>query len=173
MLTQCSHDENFAFLGKQDQGEAVVLANPKTAEYQVVRTSLLPGLLKTLGSNTHHALPLQIFEVSDVVLQDPKSDVYARNERHVGCLYNAKTSGFELVHGLVDRLMLMLDVPSGPTGYSISPLDCKTYFPGRCAAINYKGTVVGQFGILHPDVTDAFGITGVCSALEFNLEAFL
>lgn len=31
--------------------EAVQLSNPKTLEYEVVRTSLIPGLMKTLNSN--------------------------------------------------------------------------------------------------------------------------
>lgn len=35
-FTLCSHDENFAFLNKKDNNEAVVLANPKTTEYQVI-----------------------------------------------------------------------------------------------------------------------------------------
>lgn len=35
-FTLCSHDENFKFLNQPDQGEAVVLANPKTVEYQVI-----------------------------------------------------------------------------------------------------------------------------------------
>lgn len=36
-FTLCSHDENFAFLNKVDNhDEAVVLANPKTLEYQVL-----------------------------------------------------------------------------------------------------------------------------------------
>ena len=41
-LILCSHDENFAWLNRtDDRNTAVKLANPKTAEYQVVRTSLL------------------------------------------------------------------------------------------------------------------------------------
>lgn len=49
---QCSHDDNFAYMNKKDDGKtAVKLANPKTVEFQVVRTSLLPGLLKTFQGN--------------------------------------------------------------------------------------------------------------------------
>lgn len=70
-LTLCSHDENFAWLNRTDDGKtAVKLANPKTAEYQVVRTSLLPGLLKTLRGNLSARLPLMITEASDIVLKD-------------------------------------------------------------------------------------------------------
>lgn len=70
-LILCSHDENFKWLNRSDDGTiAVRLQNPKTAEYQIVRTSLLPGLLKTIGSNKHHSVPMKIFEVSDVVFKD-------------------------------------------------------------------------------------------------------
>ncbi|KAH3083740.1 hypothetical protein KXW28_001847 [Aspergillus fumigatus] len=70
-LILCSHDENFAWLNRKDDGTtAVKLANPKTIEFQVVRTSLLPGLLKTIRENKHHAVPIKIFECSDVAFKD-------------------------------------------------------------------------------------------------------
>ena len=108
-LILCSHDENFAWLNRKDDGKTTVkLANPKTAEYQVVRTSLLPGLLKTIRENKHHAVPMKIFEVSDVAFKAPERERKARNERHFAAAWIGKTSGFEVVHGLMDRIMLML-----------------------------------------------------------------
>ena len=108
-LTLCSHDENFKFLNRTDDGSQVVtLANPKTAEYQVVRTSLLPGLLKTIRENRHVGVPIKVFEVGDVVYKAPHLERKCRNERHFAAAYCGKTSGFEIVHGLLDRLMLML-----------------------------------------------------------------
>ena len=108
-LILCSHEENFEWLNRKDDGNtAVRLANPKTAEYQLVRTSLLPGLLKTINSNKHHAVPMKIFEVSDIGLIDMEQERKSRNERHFAAAIMGKTSGFEQVHGLLDRLMLML-----------------------------------------------------------------
>ena len=108
-LILCSHDENFAWLNRQDDGKtAVKLANPKTLEYQVVRTTLLPGLLKTVRENKHHSVPMKVFEVSDVAFKDPSRERKARNERHFAAAWYGKTSGFEVVHGLMDRIMLML-----------------------------------------------------------------
>lgn len=52
-FTLCSTDENYKFLRKENDKKAVVLANPKTMEYQVARTSLLPGMLKTAEANKH------------------------------------------------------------------------------------------------------------------------
>lgn len=110
-LILCSHDENYAWLQKKDDGRAVRLQNPKTAEYQIVRTSLLPGLLKTVRENKHHSVPMKVFEVADVVFKDMGAERQSRNERHFAACWYGKTSGFEQVHGLMDRVMLMLKAP--------------------------------------------------------------
>ncbi|KAL9637283.1 MAG: hypothetical protein Q9164_002296 [Protoblastenia rupestris] len=189
-LILCSHAENFVNLNRTDDGEtAVKLANPKTAEYQVVRTSLLPGLLKTLRENKHHTLPIKIFEVSDVAFKDLTLERKSRNERHFAAAYIGKSSGFEIVHGLMDRIMLMLKSAfiTGEEGlqgkdaaeaaYWIDEVDDPTFFPGHAAAINFrvrgKESVVGVFGILHPSVLERFELRYPVSTLEVNVEVFL
>ena len=108
-LILCSHDENFGWLNRKDDGNtAVKLANPKTSEFQVVRTSLLPGLLKTIRENKAHSVPMKIFEVSDVAFKDMSLERKSRNERHFAAAWYGRTSGFEVVHGLLDRVMAML-----------------------------------------------------------------
>lgn len=107
-LILCSHDENYAWLNHADDGKAVRLQNPKTLEYQIVRTSLIPGLLKTVRENRKHAVPMKVFEVSDVCFQDLKAERRSRNERHFAACWYGKNAGFEQVHGLLDRVMTML-----------------------------------------------------------------
>lgn len=107
-LILCSHDENYAWLNQKDDNRAVRLQNPKTAEYQIVRTSLLPGLLKTIRENKGHAVPMKVFEVSDVCYKDATLERRSRNEKHFAACWYGKSSGFEQVHGLLDRVMLML-----------------------------------------------------------------
>ena len=108
-LILCSHDENFAWMIRKDDGNtAVRLQNPKTQEYQIVRTSLVPGLLKCVRENKHHRVPIKVFEVSDVAFKDTSKERKSRNERHFCAAWYGKTSGFEMVHGLLDRIMLML-----------------------------------------------------------------
>ncbi|CAJ0912669.1 17588_t:CDS:10 [Entrophospora sp. SA101] len=184
-LILCSHDENFAYLNKKDDNKtAVKLANPKTAEYQVVRTSLLPGILKTVKENKKHSLPIKVFEVSDVAFKDDSQERRARNERHVCALHCAKGSGFETIHGLVNRLMNMLHVELVPEssdklGYYIKESNDPTYFPNRSADIFLRQKTnsetlttkkIGNFGIIHPKVLENFEIIYPCSALEFNLD---
>lgn len=159
-LILCSHDENFAWLNRKDDGETVIrLANPKTAEYQVVRTSLLPGILKTIRENRKHALPLKVFECSDVAFKDGTLERKSRNERHFAAAYCGKTSGFEVVHGLLDRLMLILSqgfTQAGALekeiGYWTEEGSEDTYFPGRAANIWVRGKdgkelIIGSFGM--------------------------
>lgn len=115
-LILCSHDENFAFLNRKDDGQtAIVLANPKSAEYQVVRTSLLPGLLKTIRENKHRAVPLRVFEVADVGLKDEERERKTRNERRFGAVYYGKSSGFEVVQGLMVRFSTIVKATNANT----------------------------------------------------------
>lgn len=125
-----------------------------------MRTSLIPGLLKTIRENRSHALPIKIFETSDVVFKDIGKERQARNERHAAAVWCNKTAGFEIVHGVLDRAMKMLEIPHASpdikagTGYYLKETSgmcpfyhqfnnsncCSDpmYFPGRAARIIYR-----------------------------------
>lgn len=111
-FTLCSRDDISTKLNKNiEQLPAVHIGNPKTLEFQIVRTTLIPGLLKTLAANRKMPLPMKLFEISDVVLADKTAEVECRNERRFCAVNSNKTAGFEVVHGLLDRMMLLLEVP--------------------------------------------------------------
>jgi len=107
-LSLCSIAENYEFLRKQNDDLAVVIGNPKTTDYQLGRTNLYVGLLKTLQHNKKVALPIKIFEISDVILKSEGYDVGAKNSRHLCAMYMNINAGFEHIHGLLDRIMLLL-----------------------------------------------------------------
>ena len=97
-LSLCSKAENYALMGLEDDGLSVRLANPKTVEFEVCRTSLLPGILKTFRENKHvpYAKGVKLFEVSDVVLKDPAKYVGARYERHLCAVYMGQAAQIEV-----------------------------------------------------------------------------
>uniref|UniRef100_A0A3Q2ZVE0 Phenylalanine--tRNA ligase beta subunit n=1 Tax=Kryptolebias marmoratus TaxID=37003 RepID=A0A3Q2ZVE0_KRYMA len=171
----CSQEDIADKLGKKiSETRAAHISNPKTAEFQVARTTLLPGLLKTLAANRKMPLPLKLFEISDVVLKDNTKDVGARNSRRFCAVYYNKSPGFEVIHGLLDRTMQLLEVKVGSReGYHIRAADDSTFFSGRCAEIFVHGKSVGHLGVLHPDVIERFELTMPCSALEMDIELFL
>ncbi|ERN15392.1 phenylalanine--tRNA ligase beta subunit, cytoplasmic [Amborella trichopoda] len=174
----CSHKENFLMLNRKDDSKmAVVIGNPRSSDFEVVRTSLMPGILKTVGHNKDHPRPIKIFEVGDVVFLDGEKDVGAANRRQLAALYCNANSGFEVIHGLVDRIMEVLGIPFVPvgddTGYYIKPSHEPEFFPGRQAVILYRGKQIGRFGIVHPEVLANFDIPDPCSLVELNIEALL
>ncbi|PON92694.1 Phenylalanyl-tRNA synthetase, class IIc, beta subunit, archae/euk cytosolic [Trema orientale] len=174
----CSWRENFTMLNRtDDESTAVVIGNPRSADFEIVRTSLMPGILKTVGHNKDHPKPIKIFEVGDVSVLVEGHDIGAANHRQLAALYCGATSGFELIHGLVDRIMEVIGAPFVPlddnTGYSIKPSEEPEYLPGRQASIIYKGTRIGTFGIVHPEVLNNFDIPDPCSFVELTIQSFL
>ncbi|KAK5105799.1 hypothetical protein LTR62_002141 [Meristemomyces frigidus] len=202
-LILCSRDENYAWLNRPDDHRAITLQNPKTAEYQIVRTSLLPGLLKTLRENKRHPVPMKVFEVSDIAVKDESLERKSRNLRRFAAVWYGKSSGFEMVHGLLDRVMGMLrgafvtreegleDIKGveeagkkGGMRYWIEAVEEPTFLPGHAAAIflrlgaggdGKEGSPVriGTFGILHPTVLKHFQLPFPASTLELDVEVFL
>jgi len=200
-----SKHDNFTAMKKEiDMGLAVSLSNPANVEYEVVRTTLIPGLLKVLQHNKAASFSngFKIFEISDVVLKDAEhvqteSKVGARNSRRLAAVYAGPTSGFEIIHGLVDRVMQLSEVcpekeyiENSLKGdeekyrvtreglfYTIRESEDSSYFPGRVADIMFRrgddveAKKVGTFGILHPHVLKKFEILYPTTALELDLEA--
>lgn len=72
---------------------------------------------------------MKLFEISDVVLKDTNTEVSARNERRLCAVNCNKTAGFEVVHGLLDHVMLLLSVPWNPKktteGYYLQSIEGK------------------------------------------------
>lgn len=119
----CSTAENFTYLRRPITDAAVSLANPANVEYEVVRTTLVPGALKTLAHNRSisHKDGVKLYEISDVVVRDLASDTGCRNIRHIIALYASHTAGFEHIHGMVDRIMLVVQIQA-EKGYAATSL---------------------------------------------------
>ena len=167
----CSiHDNYTALQCPVLEGHSVSLSNPANIEYQVIRTTLLPGLLKTLQHNKSASFTngFKLFEISDVVVVDKEhvvteTIVGTKNVRKLTAVYAGPTSGFEIIHGLVDRIMTLTEVSPEPEYvktstkkaqveeeryrvsregwfYTIAPLpegshESKMYFAGRAAEV--------------------------------------
>ena len=106
-------------------------------------------------------------------------------------VYYNKQAGFEIAHGVLDRIMQLLEV-KWKTGYHLKHINGThnlflifsnyplkilliprpTFMPGRCAAIHVNGKVIGTVGVIHPDVIHNFELNLPCCALEINIEPF-
>jgi phenylalanyl-tRNA synthetase beta chain len=206
MLTHglCSTAENFTYLNRP-VGPAVSLSNPANIEYEVVRTTLIPGALKTLAHNKSmsHKDGIRLFEISDVVLVDETNEIGARNARRLVALHAAHTSAFEVVHGLVDKVMRCCQIEPEASyaagsmteeeivelkrvarsnlNYFFVQSEDLLMFPGMRANIvlrkvngsEFEDVVIGVLGVVHPDVLQKYEVTYPCSVVELDLEALL
>jgi phenylalanyl-tRNA synthetase beta chain len=191
-MALCERADLYGRLRRADDGRAVVLGNPKTKDFEVARTTLLPGLLKSLASNVSESFKagVRLFEISDVMHLDSSTDTGARNERKLAALFSGTSAGFEVIHGLVNHIFKLLEVPLQMSGarvppgrdglrYAVRPHDDPAFFPKRCAAIvllreDGSELALGTFGILHPEVLSAFALGEYpASAVEFTLRPFV
>ena len=163
-------------LNKPEDDQCVVIANPATVDYQVARTTLLVSLMKCLSKNKGAPQPIKMFEVSDVIVKNASIDVGAENLRMLGALYASNsTSGFEHIHGLLDRAMITLDIPFAK-GYYLKENEDPSFFQGRRADVMLKtkdGELkIGVIGVLHPKVIANYNLAIPCSAFCINVEPF-
>lgn len=173
--------ENYDFLRKeQDLDEAITLSNPKTIEYEMVRTSLIPGLLKTLQSNQNERIPQRLFEISDTAKMDNTTDTGAKNHRKICVMQLNTQASFEVIHGALGLLMTKIGAQTfnrrGEVDWKAFSLqehadgEDKKYFPKRGANVMLDGQNVGTIGVLHPEVLDKFQLKNPVSVLELDFE---
>jgi phenylalanyl-tRNA synthetase beta chain len=78
-----------------------------------VRTSLIPGLLKTLQSNKKESIPQRIFEISDIVKIDESHETGAKNHRRVCVMQLDTQASFHIIHGTLDLIMTKVGAKVG------------------------------------------------------------
>lgn len=149
--------------------DAVVLSNPKSKEYEVVRTSLIPGVLKSISSNLHGRIPIKMFEISDVVIR--KSEFY--NIRKACAVICSTRSLLEDLQGPLTLLLQKCGINNFEYINSVDYGKAKIseiYLENQNALIIVDGIIVGTLGVLNPLVTKSFDIPYACSAFEIDVQ---
>lgn len=151
--------------------EAVQLSNPKTLEFEVVRTSLLPGILRCLQSNKKETIPQQAFELSDCCVLAPGSEIGAKNVRMVCAAVIDQTANFQAIHGLLDLLMVKIGAKFQQDYKLAEDNSDPRFFPSRGVAISLNGKKIGSMGVLHPEVLNNFELKYPVCALELDFDS--
>lgn len=73
-----------------------MVSDPNTRFCEQVRCNLISGLLRTVNSNQRMPLPIEVFELSDVVLRDDAAETGAYNYRRLAAVRYGKASAFEV-----------------------------------------------------------------------------
>lgn len=171
-MAQAQYNEalNFALCSKadltdnifnKDDSKLITIENAKTREFQTGRTTLLPGLLRTIVENKALSLPYKLFEVGDCIVVDETIDTGARNIRKIAAVYTDEVSEqknkgiFSFVHGSLDNIMKKSNL-NFPKDYTLRNSEDPLFFPGQQFEVVLKGEVVGRIGVVHPNVLHNF-----------------
>ena len=172
-----SHKDMFTNMLKDssDDKTAKILYS-KSKEFEYIRSSLIPGILKCIEGNKANQLPFRIFEISDVVLIDKDNEVGASNRRNLCFAYCNTTSAMEVIQGMVDLLMKKIGLKFNYNEdvnqkYTIKKSNNPIFFDDRQAEIFILDNInVGIYGIIHPKILKNFGIKNPVTLCEINLQ---
>jgi phenylalanyl-tRNA synthetase beta chain len=150
-------------------GKALKIANPVSSEYSIIRESLLPGLMSNLAINKRESLPQRLFEVSNVVELDPKSETSSRRKLHVAGIVMDFNANFTQIKSYVEALLTNL----GAKNWKIREGKHESFIPGRVGVIVFKGKSVGVMGEVHPEVINNFDLENPACAFEIDISRLL
>ena len=197
-------DADWAALGLDDDDErrrTVRIANPLSEEEPSLRTTLVPGLLKTLARNVGRGnTDLALFEQAPVYLARPgagPAPILGVDRRPTDAEWQALLAAVpeQPLHAGV--VLAGNREPSGWWGESrpaswadaveavrrladalgadveVRQGTYTPWHPGRCAELLVDGEVVGHAGELHPRVCKAYGVPQRTSVAEVDLDALM
>ncbi|MGH2739136.1 MAG: phenylalanine--tRNA ligase subunit beta [Actinomycetota bacterium] len=156
-------------LFEDGRARPIRIANPVADDEAFLRTSLLPGLMRTARRNVaHRRLSVRLFEVGAifhadepmtesehvaVVLTGAAEEEWPREERELDVL-DAK--------GVLDHLLRSL----GVSEWILEPPAGRPFHPSRSAGVLVGGKRIGEVGEMHPAALEPFDLTGPVAALE-------
>jgi len=146
--------------------KTIKLANPVSAEYTILRESLLPNLMKNLMDNKHESFPQRLFEASDVGRINERIETRVERRLHVAGVSSHPTANFTEIKSTVEALLHNLGIKR----WEIKPVRHPSFLEGRAAAVHVKRRQVGLLGEIHPEVLNNFELENPTSAFEIDVE---
>ena len=188
VMTGAGYDEifSFSFIGAADLDAlqlpptdtartGITVVNPLREEEGVMRTTLLPGLLKAASSNLAKRVDdVRIFEIGKVFL--PGEGVLPEQPDRLGFVaagggtqsWDGEARGYDIYDatGLWELVAQSMRVE----GAELLVAERAPFHPGRAAEIVHEGETIGVVGEIHPAVAAAHGIDGRVVAGEVEVD---
>ncbi len=161
-----SNKETLVTKMNSSKADIVSVSNAVNAEYDALRQSALPGLMKILSENTLHEYPQKLFEIGETFRHEPSSDTGTSEILVLAGVVASKTAGFTEAKAIVEGLLRA-------TGKECRIKSTKnpSFLIGRSAEILCNGKPVGIVGELHPKIISNFGIEMPTTGFEIDLDA--
>lgn len=177
--------ERMKSAGLKASPEFVEIVNPLNEELNIMRTSLVPGLVKNATHNSRFGNPFgRLFEIGYAHFGEKadSSRSYSQEARlgfafwgQQSDLWNKeeKAPVVFALKGAVENMLRGLAIAKWRW---VKPKDAampEFLHPGQSAVLEYEGKPVGFIGTLHPVLAEELKIREECAVAEFNLERLL
>jgi phenylalanyl-tRNA synthetase beta chain len=153
------------------------LVNPISADLDMMRPSVLPGLVEAARRNADRGYPdVALFELGSVYRDDtPDGQITAAAGLRAGHVALRHWREPSREHDLFDAkadALAALAAMGAPVDKIQSSADPPAWFhPGRSGTLRLGPTVLGPFGELHPAVLEEFEVKGPVAGFEVFLDA--
>ena len=154
---------NFKKMRLVPQKDHVTIENPKAETISMLRTWLLPSLMRNLGMSMHDKLPIRIFELD---MCFGVRDGVPEETHHLAGVACHSQANFNEVKAVVEGLSKKMGIK-----LSMAKGEHPGFIEGRCAQILLDKKNIGFLGELHPEVLTSFGIEEPVVGFEMDLDA--
>ncbi len=177
---------NYSFIDQTEnalfcESEAVTLLNPISSDLSVMRSSLIPGLIKNIKTNlSRQKNNIQIFEIGNCfsgslsqVTQDLNIAGLLYDNGNAPLWKGSSAVDFYSAKAILEEIALILNVYIECDAY----VDHEIYHPGQCAKITVKaskedvGIEAGYIGRVHPKFAETCSVPSDTYMFELKLEA--
>ncbi|MFA5146518.1 MAG: phenylalanine--tRNA ligase subunit beta [Candidatus Omnitrophota bacterium] len=158
-------------------GDVVEVQNPLSGAQEVMRPSLLPGMLNTMVWNMNRKeKDLRLFEIGNVYTRNENGFVEKKRlslgitgEAFSNWTDRPRSSTFFDVKGPLEKLLC----EAGAVGLSVSDAADERFLKTACANIEIRGENTGVMGELSPKLLSDFDIKERVYFLEADLERMI
>ena len=166
---------NYSFLSQKECEifgfkNPIEIENPISADYQYLRPSLIPNLLKNVATNQKFFKEIKIFELGKV-FKDSKE------KRMLTGVMTVPAEGggpaFFEVKGAIDSLLNKMGISNiYYDDYQPTPENSKilVWHPRKCAEIKVAGEEIGFLGEISPKILEALKIGGKAVVFDLDFE---
>ncbi len=167
--------------GEDDErARHIRLRNPLREEESILRTTLLPGLLRVARYNhSHGSEDVAVFEMGKVFLDRPHPTLpkVPDQPERIGIIATGQVGGsglgvtrrpvdFYTISAVWRQIARHLNLGE----WRLEPVDTAGWHPARTARLILEGEEVGTMGELHPAVVRRAELTGRVVAMELQLD---
>ena len=152
-------------LTNRDSSNVISVMNSKSEEHDILRDSLIPGLINNLSNNIHESYPQKLFEIGTVFSKDNPIN----EETHLACIGAHQDSNFSQIKSVLQSVLKIgfnLNIETKSSSHT-------PFSKGRTADVIVNGKSCGVIGEIDPKIKENLKIRVPIVGFEIKLTGLI